>query len=326
MARPADRWGGAPPLIELPHRRLSETDAIARELRELRSSLEDRFAQIDDHLNRLVSAVDPAPRRPIAVCAAPADAPARVAVHCLGTFALSVDGDRTDALRSSKALTLFQYLVTRRQQLVPRDTLIQALWGEGALPNSGTSLKVVVHALRQALAQAVGSAGVSVVTAGSAYRLEADGLWVDVEEFERCYALGRAREADGDHASARACFEAAATLYRGDFLDDVADDWVVYRREALRDQQLYVLGRLAHSAVAAGDFQGSIVRCQEILGYDPCHEDTYRLMMLCHSRLGQRSRVRSWYELCVRRLRAELDCDPEPETVQLYRQAVAGRA
>ncbi|HEY3082181.1 MAG TPA: BTAD domain-containing putative transcriptional regulator [Chloroflexota bacterium] len=302
-----------------------DADELLRAVGELRSTVDRRFAQLDGYLARLLRSLDGSDdegRR-----ADPGTGPEPVAVYCLGAFRLVVDGAPVDGWRSSKALSLFQYLVTRRQQLVSRETLIQALWDDPNALAAGTSLKVAVHALRQALRGEIGrSAALGVVTSGAGYRLEAARLWVDVDEFERSYALGRGREAEGDTPGALACFSAAAALYRGDFLPDVPDDWAIYRREALRDEYLYVLGRLAHAAADAGDFQEAMDRCQQILAHDPCHEDTYRLLMDCHARLGQRGRVRSWYELCVRRLRAELDCAPEPETERAYRLALAGRA
>jgi DNA-binding SARP family transcriptional activator len=47
--------------------------------------------------------------------------------------------------------------------------------------------------------------------------------------------------------------------------------------------------------------------------------------MLCHARLGQRGRVRCWYNLCRHTLRSELDIDPEPETVRLYTRLLNGQ-
>src|SRR4051812_12996929 len=48
-------------------------------------------------------------------------------------------------------------------------------------------------------------------------------------------------------------WERAADLYRGDFLADAWDDCIVFRREGLKDQYLYVLARLADAALEAGD-------------------------------------------------------------------------
>jgi len=249
-----------------------------------------------------------------------------LAVTCLGPFQLRVRGGVVESWRSSKARALFQYLVTHRGQAMPRDTLISALWPDASVSAPVTSLKVTVHALRQTLGQLIGeTASLAIVSWGSGYQLNAPDLWLDVEEFERCYAEGRAHEARGEIAEAIRRYTHAAQLYRGDFLEDLLDDWPAFRREALKDQYLFVVGRLAAAAIKAGDYPGAIGWCHRLLAKDRCREDAYRTLMLCHARLGQRSRVRSWYELCVRTLQAELDCEPEPETEQAARLGMAGK-
>jgi len=246
-----------------------------------------------------------------------------LAVTCLGPFQLRVRGGVVESWRSSKARALFQYLVTHRGQAMPRDTLTSALWPDASVSAPVTSLKVTVHALRQTLGQLIGeTASLAIVSWGSGYQLNAPDLWLDVEEFERCYAEGRAHEARDEISEAIRCYAHAAWLY---FLEELLDDWPTFRREALKDQYLFVVGRLAAAAIKAGDYPGAIGWCHRLLAKDCCREDTYRTLMLCHARLGQRSRVRSWYELCVRTMHKELDCEPEPQTERVARLGMAGK-
>jgi DNA-binding SARP family transcriptional activator len=149
-------------------------------------------------------------------------------------------------------------------------------------------------------------------------------MWVDVEQFERSLLRGRQLEGAGQAAAAVVEYSYAADLYHGDFLLDVTDEWAVLRRERLKDQYLHVLERLTDAALAAGDYDGCIDRCQKILEHDQCREDAYRALMVSHARLGQRGRARRWYEVCVSSLRSTLDVDPEPETQLTYRRAIAG--
>jgi DNA-binding SARP family transcriptional activator len=155
----------------------------------------------------------------------------------------------------------------------------------------------------------------------SSYQVVAPGLWLDVEEFERCFALGTRLEANRQVPEALAMYERAADLYRGDFLPDSWDEWAIFRREGLKDQYLFILARLADAHMRSGDFDGCIRLCRLLLEQDCCREDTFRMLMLCHGRLGQRGRVKRWFELCVQTLRTALDSDPEPETVRVYQVA-----
>ncbi len=301
-----------------------DSSAVAEAIGALESMVDARLTQIDSQVRNILSLLthptaDPAPE-PVQVGHPP------VAVSCLGTFRFYVAGRSVDGWRSSKARALFLYMVNHRGRPIPRDTLIQALWPNPDAVASGTSLKVAVHALRQTLNQVgADSAYLKIQAHGCGYQLNASHLWIDVEEFDRCFALGRAFEIQGRTQRALALYARAADLYRGDFLEELSDDWPMFRREALKDQYLYILSCLAKAAVASGDYQGGIVRSQEILAKDRCREDAYRLLMICHAHLGQRSRVRAWYEFCVQTLRAELDCGPEMETERIFRLALDGK-
>jgi DNA-binding SARP family transcriptional activator len=248
-------------------------------------------------------------------------------VRCLGALDVQSGGVRIDSWRSGKARAVFEYLVNHRATPVPRDKLIQALWPDPDALASGTSLKVAVHALRQIFSgtRRLGSpSSLGVVVHESSYQIVAAGLWLDVEEFERCCGLGTQLEAHGRPDHALTLYERAAELYRGDFLPDSWDEWAIFRREGLKDQHLYVLARLADARLEVGDYYGCIQLCQQLLEQDCCREDTFRTLMVCHARLGQRGRVRRWYELCVMTLRSTLDIDPEPETVRVYQMACGG--
>lgn len=312
-------------LIQLePRRTATDPAALAEAIDRLGATLDLRFAQLDRQVASLLTRASPVieglPAEPVRATDRP------VVIRCLGPFQCNIDGAPIESWRSSKARSLLQYLINHRGRPVPRDTLIQALWPDPDAVAAGTSLKVAVHALRQSLQQVAGAqTRLTVLAHECGYQLNAAPVWIDVEEFDRYYARGRALDGHGQPTRALDFYTRAADLYRGDFLEETSDDWPMFRREALKDQYLFVLTRLAKAAAAAGDYQGAIVRCQQLLAKDRCREDAYRLIMICHARLGQRGRARTWYDLCVQTLRTELDCGPEPETERIYRLARAGQ-
>jgi DNA-binding SARP family transcriptional activator len=252
----------------------------------------------------------------------PPTAPPPLAVYCLGSFRLALNGRAANNWRAGKARALFQYLVSHRSRPVAREAIMEALWPDSDQSPAGATLKVVVHRLRKALSRTTDE--LDIQAADDGYRLDAPNLWVDVEEFERLCALGRRQESLGQRAQAVDSYASAADLYGGDFLEEVFDEWVVLRRERLKDNYLRVLARLTDAAYAGSDYESCIERCQQILSHDPCREQAYRFLMLCYAHLGQRGRVQRWYEVCVQTLRAELDVDPEGDTADVYRQAMAG--
>ena len=246
-----------------------------------------------------------------------------VSAYCLGSFKLVLDGAELSCWKSGKARQLFQYLLLHRNRPMPRETLMEALWPNPEAAAPSTSLKVAVHALRQTLGQASRS-DLGLETSEAGYALVAPNLWLDVEEFQRLTAQAHALERQDNQTAALAAYESAVNLYQGQFIADSYDDWVLLRRESLKDQYLFSVARLADAAFDRHDYHGCLFYCQRLLEHDPCREDAYRRMMLCHARLGQPTRVRSWYELCVRTLRSELEVDPEPETKWLFERALRG--
>ena len=267
------------------------------------------------------SSATPVPPAPLAT---DAGGDLAVLVTCLGRFQFSLPAGHPIEWRSTKSRALLQYLLNHRDRPIQRDTLIDALWPDPRALAPATSLKVAVHGLRHALAAGGGGIPVTIVAHHSAYSLEASRIWLDVEEFEHCYQTGRASEARGFAAEALRYYARAAELYRGDFLEEIADEWPVFRREALKDQYLFLATALARAAITSGDYQEGVTLCQQILTKDRCREEAYQMLMVCHSKLGQRGRIRCWYNLCVRTLKTELDCSPAPETSDTYLRALTG--
>lgn len=204
---------------------------------------------------------------------------------------------------------------------------MEALWPSGDLEAVSNSLRVAVHALRQALSAAAQDHG------RDAFLLFENGVYsfsptvqfsIDVEDFERHWDQGRRLELAGERAGAIAEYEVAESIYRGDFLqDDPYDEWSMLRREGLKDIYLAILGRLSETAFEAGDYEGCILRCQKIIESDPCREDTYQRLIRSHVLLGQPGRAHRWYQVCVRVLKEELDLPPSDETVRVFRQVFA---
>jgi DNA-binding SARP family transcriptional activator len=311
---------------------LSEHEVRSATIRHLLAALEEQQARLEVEmaaaLETLTHATLGEPSEAQAERPPSTPNPGQTIVRCFGSFEVEMAGVPIQNWRSGKARAVFEYLVSHRRRPVPRDTLIQAVWPDPDALAAATSLKVAVHALRQIFSENRGSAArpaVSVMVQESTYQVVAPGLWVDVEEFEQCATLGMQLEAHGHAAQALVHYERAADLYRGDFLADTWDDWVVFRREGLKDRYLTILARVANARFKAGDYERCIELCRLLLEQDSCREDTFRVLMLCHAKLGQRGRVRRWYELCVETLRTTLDAEPEPETHRVYLLASSGR-
>jgi two-component SAPR family response regulator len=240
-----------------------------------------------------------------------------VVVRCLGGFSVVTHDGPVTRWSAGKARGLFQYLVIHRERPVLRDRLHEVLWPGGPWSPRSSSLKVAVHALRQVLESPAGAPRVEVRLSEYGYLLHADDIWVDLEDFEATVDAADALDAH-DHEGALRLYRRAADLYGGDFLDGEAADWVIERREWARSKALRALTALRDDAYRRQEPAQVIEWCRRILRIDPYQEATYRALMLTHGRLGELGLVRSWHEMCVRRLREDLAVEPEPDTHQVF--------
>jgi two-component SAPR family response regulator len=249
-----------------------------------------------------------------------------VRVHTLGGFSLTVDGERVHRWRAGKARSLFQYLLLNRGQVVTREALHEALWPDTDLSPKSSSLRVATHAIRQILGcgpdAVAGGSAVRIAHRDFGYVLEAEGLWTDFEEFERLASAAAVAANRGDNDEARLLDERAMSLYRGDFLAGEQASWITEHREWTRAVALKCLDRLRSDATARRDHVAAIYWCRRELDIDPYHEGSFRTLMAVFGQLGERGRVRRWWDICVQRLRDDLDVEPALSTVRVYRTAM----
>jgi len=232
--------------------------------------------------------------------------------------------------RAGKARELLSYLLIKHGQPVPRSALVEMLWPHSDA--AGTSLKVAVHAIRQILdaTQSTGApeacpgSSLQLLSYDSGYILHAENVWIDVEEVETALETGRELAGRGKLAEALDYYRRAAGLYQGEFLAGDSAVWIQSHREWLKDLALEAMRQLSNAAIETGNYSEAIIWSRQMLEVEPWLEEAYRSLMLGHARLAQRGRVKSWYELCVRRLREELEVDPEHATRLLFEQAMQG--
>jgi DNA-binding SARP family transcriptional activator len=141
--------------------------------------------------------------------------------------------------------------------------------------------------------------------------------WLDIQVFETLLADSIPRSGaslTGDRATA---LEEAVELYRGDLLEGVYEDWVIFERERLRELLLMALDRLMEYHRGREAWSEAITHGQRLLGIDPLREHVHRELMRLHYLRGDRAAALRQYDACRRLLRHELKVDPMEETVRL---------
>ena len=240
-----------------------------------------------------------------------------VSVYLLGKFEMKIQ-DVACELPASRSLSLLKYLLVHHKQSIPREVLMDVFWPETAPDTARNNLNVAMHNLRKALRFAIFIP--VIVYENGVYKWDPNvQIWVDVEEFEKCIKSGQRFEAHDQLKAAVGQYEAAVSLYQGDFLEqNPYEEWTIHDRERLRAAYLDAIERLCQIYFGQENYVACISVCQRILSFDPCREDAYCLLMRCYSRQGQDHLALRQYQNCVKALRAELDVDPAPETTKLY--------
>ncbi|MBA2533694.1 MAG: winged helix-turn-helix domain-containing protein [Rubrobacter sp.] len=242
-------------------------------------------------------------------------------VRFFGHFEMFCDGNAMHLGRNGKALTILKYLLANRRRPVSQDHLMGWLWPESNLKKARWSLNSAIHGLRKLLGGCSSALSTNYVTLEDGYYhlSEAVRIWTDVDKLDERYETGRRLEREGRMPAAAVEYEKAIELYRGDYLiEDLYDDWTMVERERLSNAYMDMLGRLAVHYMESGQYQESIRGCYRVLEKDRCHEDTYRLLMRCYTRLGLRGRALHQYRMCQQILGQEYGTSPSPETRSLY--------
>jgi DNA-binding SARP family transcriptional activator len=242
-----------------------------------------------------------------------------VSAHMLGDFNVTIQ-ETNLKLPASRSLSLFKYLLLHHKQHTPREVLMEVFWPDAEPETARNNQNVAIHSLRRAIRSVIFLP--VIVFRDGAYGFENNvEVWLDVEEFERCVNAGQRLEARHQRTAAIAEYEAAISLYKGDFLEqNPYEEWTVLERERLRVAYLETLDRLSQIYFGQERYAMCITVCKLILTRDRCREDAHSLLMRCYSRQGQDHLALRQYQICVEALRMELDVAPAPETTKLYEQ------
>src|SRR5262249_44105167 len=117
-----------------------------------------------------------------------------------------------------------------------------------------------------------------------------------------------------DSVASQKELEKAASLYSGDFMPGLYDEWAEEARKRLRQKYSDVLAQLISLLEQTGEFSSAIRYAERLLAMDPVCETSYQMLMHLHALNGDRAAALLMYHQCVTVLRRELDTEPGPAT------------
>lgn len=251
---------------------------------------------------------------------------ASISFALTGATAVHIDGRAfPDPVPGPLGRIALAYLVLERARPVTPDELAEAMWGGQDPPATWpASLRGVIFRLRRSL-DVVGLAGSDVVRSTlGCYRLHLPvEATVDVEEAGRLMHEARAALESGDATAARRMAGDSAAFSRADFLPGATGAWVETRQAQVRELHLQALDILCEASTATADYDGAVAAAEEAIEREPFREPSYLLLMKAHDAAGSRAAAVRAFERCRASLRAELDIEPSPATVEAHRRIVA---
>jgi TolB-like protein len=217
-------------------------------------------------------------------------------------------------LPNKKLAGLLAYLACTAPRPQPRERLSSLLWGSHFDAQAKQNLRQALFRLRKVLGQG------ALQSDGEGVSLGADSVACDVRRFDELIRDGT-----------RDALSAAADLYRGPLLDDVAvseeawTEWLAAERQRLEDAALGALMRLGELELAAGRPEPALKAAQRAVAINSLREDAHRMIVQALAASGRRAEALKHYDDLVSLLKRELNTEPDAATKALIGEVRSGQ-
>lgn len=204
-------------------------------------------------------------------------------LRCFGELRYTCSQTKTDILlekwRTKKTKELFCFLIHYREKTVDRDTLIELLWPEMDIQKAIVNLHSTVYQLRKVLDQY--HLGIDVKRVGDGYHLELNGLYTDVDLFER--AAAHLPELTNQTAGT---YEQLLAYYKADYFSNCYYWWAEGEKIRLRNIYHRITYVLIDYYIKQSWLDKAIELCHTIQKNDPYEETTYMHLIDLYTRKG----------------------------------------
>ncbi len=200
-----------------------------------------------------------------------------------------------------KARSLLAYLLLHGANPASRDRLADRLWPNARPTRARRNLSDTLYRLGQALGKEWFVATPRRIGLSPELDLEVD-LW----EFEAAIRAGGVADLDR-----------AVTLYRGELLPELDEDWLLMPRVALHESYLNALEQLGQHWEEAGEPARALVCYRQLSQADPLRESSYQGMMRLLAGQQRFNEALQIYDTLERLLAQELQIAPSANSQRL---------
>lgn len=233
-----------------------------------------------------------------------ADTEEQLELKVLGPLEVRRNGEAL-ALGGARQRSLLALLLLHRNEVVSRERLIDAVWGERPPATAVNALQVAVHGLRKLL----GSNRVRSHHGG--YELVVEPGELDLDELERV--------ADRAHSGAATATELrhALSLWRGAVATDAYPDGVRSELARLDEQRVFLLEERIEADLAGGRDAALVEELEALLVEHPYRERLRGQLMIALYRAGRQAEALDVYARARRTFVDDLGIEPGPELREL---------
>jgi DNA-binding SARP family transcriptional activator len=232
--------------------------------------------------------------------------------RALGTVEVLVDGQSID-LGPPIQRALFGLLLSRVDQPVGLDTVVEELWAGDPPPAAMTSLRAYVSNLRRILEpdRAPRAPATVLRTRAPGYLLDSHGVEFDVHRFTEHATAGREALSRSDPRRAVDEFNAALGLWRGAAYADMRDaSWAAPEIARLEELRISVVEARCEAQLALGQHHAVVAELDAHVRTYPLGEHGCQLLALALYRAGRQAEALGVLRATRTRLADELGIDP----------------
>ena len=254
------------------------------------------------------------------------ETPHRLELFFLGSPYATLSTGQEVRFTIDKSLLLLAYLALTPRKIYRREELAVRLYPDHGDKQASVNLRQILLRLRRAIGDEAADPPYLIGTQLN-LQFNPDSLfWLDALEFEANLAAVR-RHRHRRLAVCRECMtqlDRAVSLYRGDFLSGVSlrqnaffADWLTTTRDELSRKAGWALQNLVTHHLQRQRYPESQAYVNRLLQMEPLNEEALRQEMQILALQGQRNLALQRYHDFQLKLLAELEVNPEPETLQL---------
>jgi len=220
-----------------------------------------------------------------------------------------LDGERVIELGPPRQKALLVLLLIRRNEVVPLDAIVSALWPRDPPRTAGQIIRVYVSQLRKLLGDDAERR--LLVTYANGYSLHSGASAVDADRFLSLCDEARGLLSAGAPEKARARFDEALRVWRGEPLPELAyEDFAADEIRRLSELRLGAVEDRNEAALASGGAGDLVADLERLARENPLRERLHAQLMLALFRADRQAEALAVYQNVRRRLVDELGLEP----------------